>query len=86
MSPDREANIRDFFLAMLALLTVPRPASPADDDLYLIELDRADAAARGALRHLINGPLDNLAIQEEARVLMSLDRPVAYPAERRLAS
>jgi hypothetical protein len=79
MSPDTPA-LRGLLGAIDHILTVPPAAHHADDDLELAELEARTKTVALAMRTLLDGPLDNCAIQAYARFLTGQDTPVHYQA------
>ena len=82
MTPDRETALRDLLTALADDLAVPRPVSPADDDRQLALFIYRATTARYAIKHLLDGPLDNVAVHAEARSLREVTGcfPADYPA------
>jgi hypothetical protein len=79
MSPDTPA-LRGFLAAIAATLDVPLPARHADDDLHDAELTARAEAVRVAVKVLLDGPLDNCAIQALGFGLNCQAQPVHYQA------
>jgi hypothetical protein len=76
-SPDTPA-LRGLLNAIDAHLTVPETTHHADDDLHLATLQARTGTVRLAVRCLLDGPLDNVAIQHYARMLTTNAAPVHY--------
>jgi hypothetical protein len=76
-SPDTPA-LRGLLTAISEHLTVPEAAHHADDDLHHITLQARAGTVRLAVRCLLDGPLDNVAIQSYARMLAAEAGPVHY--------
>ena len=76
-SPDTPA-LRGLLAAIDKILTIPEPAHPEDDDLELAEFIGRAKAVHIALRALLEGPLDNCAIQSYAYLLTGQAVPVHY--------
>lgn len=77
MSPDTPA-LRGLLESIDLALTAPEPVHHGDDDLHLATLKAQTFMVRLAVRCLLDGPLDNVAIQNYARLLRNQDIPVSY--------
>jgi hypothetical protein len=76
-SPDTPA-LRGLLAAIKDKLDVPTAAHHADDDLYLVALRAAAHDVQLAVRALLDGPLDNVAIQSYGHMLHRRTVPVGY--------
>jgi hypothetical protein len=76
-SPDTPV-LRGLLAAIKDKLDVPAAAHHADDDLYTVALRVASHDVQLAIRALLDGPLDNVAIQSYANMLHRRTVPLGY--------